>query len=84
VVYFLLVSRYDVTKFWLEGNRVLPLSRLNFPILSILSNLPAGAAAQPFLIYLPIFGALELQIKRERICWKTNISGYNFYEQLHF
>jgi hypothetical protein len=60
LVYSLSVSRYDVTKFWWEGNRVLPLSRLNFPILSISLNLLAGATTRPFLIYLPISGALEL------------------------
>jgi hypothetical protein len=60
LVYSLSVSRYDVTKFRWEGNRVLPLSRLNFPILSISLNQLAGTATRPFLIYLPISGALEL------------------------
>jgi hypothetical protein len=79
VVQTLSMSRYDVIKFWYEGNQVLLLSRLNFPILSISLNLPVGVASRLFLIHLPISGVLELQIRRGQICWKANISGYIFY-----
>jgi hypothetical protein len=82
VIYSFSVSRYDVTKFWWEGNQVLLLSRLNFPILSISPKMLARATTQPFLIHLSIFGALVLQIKRGQIYWKANISGYNFYEEM--
>lgn len=66
---------------WREGNRVLPLSWLNFPVLSILPNLTAGMTTRPLLIHLSITRVLELQIKRCQIRQKANTPSYNFYEK---
>jgi hypothetical protein len=66
---------------WWEGNQVLPLSRLNFPILSISPKLLAKTTTRPFLIHLSISKALKLQIKWGQIRWKDNTPDYNFYEE---
>jgi hypothetical protein len=63
-----------------RGEKIIFLTWLNFVILSTWPNLPVGVTFRPPLRCLPIFGILELQIKRGRTCWKANISYYNAYE----
>jgi len=46
-----------------EGKGILPLTWLNFAVLSTWSNLPAGVAAGPPLRHLSISRVLGLQIK---------------------
>jgi hypothetical protein len=65
---------------WRARKQILPLIWLNFAVLSTWPNLPTGVAAWPLLSFLFVSGVLGLQIRRGRIRWKANTSGYNFYE----
>ena len=62
-----------------EGDRFSTPITTKSPVLIILVESANKMAIWPFLIYLSIYGALELQIKRGQIRWKANISSYNFY-----
>jgi hypothetical protein len=77
MVYPLPVSRFDVTKILVE--RKLVSAPITAKISHFLNSRRICQQGRPFLINVLISGALELQIGRDQIHWKGNISGYIFY-----
>jgi len=76
-ILFFLRSRHTL---WRARKQILPLTRLNFAVLSTWPKLPTGVAAWPLLRFSFVSGVLGLQIRRGRTRWKANTPSYNFYE----